>query len=131
MTRSVALLLSGCLVLGAVACAKREPAPAPAKAPAGGGGPAATPPPAGSPLSAIHEGMRPEDVQKILGVPESIRPYITGKAFIPFYYGRDRTRTGYYYKGKGRVVFSGDGGFSTNSRVVRVEYDPSEPGHPR
>jgi hypothetical protein len=34
----------------------------------------------------------------------------------------------YYYKGKGRVVFKGDGGFSTGSQVLYLEYDPTEPG---
>jgi hypothetical protein len=130
MRLSVALLLSGWLALGVVACARRSAETAPAKTQAGSA-PAATPAPAGSKLAAVKEGMRPEEVQKILGVPESIRPYITGKAFIPFYYGRDRTRTAYYYKGQGVVVFSGDGGFGTSSRVQRVEYNPNEPGYAR
>lgn len=56
--------------------------------------------------------------------------YITGKAFIPFYFGPDRHRMTYFYKGVGRVVFSG-GGFSMNATVSRVEYDPGEPGHAR
>ena len=130
MRRSVALLLSGCLALGVVACARRSAETAPAKTQAGSA-PPATPPPAGTKLAAVKEGMRPEEVQKLLGAPESIRPYITGKAFIPFYYGRDRTRTAYYYKGQGVVVFSGDGGFGTSSRVQRVEYNPNEPGYAR
>jgi hypothetical protein len=75
--------------------------------------------------------MRPDEVQKIAGAPTTIRPYITGKAFIPWYFGPDRTRTAYYYKGQGRVIFSGDGGLGTNSTVLQVEYDPTDPGAPR
>jgi hypothetical protein len=75
--------------------------------------------------------MRPEEVQRLAGAPGSVKPYITGKAFIPWYFGPDRTRTAYYYKGQGRVIFAGDGGLGTNSRVLRVEYDPGEPGYPR
>ena len=128
MRRSVGLALSALVVLGlAGGCAQQSPRPASsAPAPA-----AATPPPAGSKLASITKGMRPEEVQKIAGAPTTIRPYITGKAFIPWYFGPDRTRTAYYYKGQGRVVFSGDGGLGTNSTVLQVEYDPSEPGAPR
>lgn len=125
MRRSVVLLVLACgLALTAGACARKPKPQVAAEA-------AATPPPAGSPLAQVQVGMRPEEVQKILGAPSSIKPYITGKAFIPFYFGPDQTRTAYYYKGVGRVVFSGDGAFSTNSRVQRVEYDPSDPGYPR
>jgi hypothetical protein len=67
----------------------------------------------------------------LLGPPTGENEYITGKAFIPFFYGRDRTRQAYFYKGVGRVVFAGGGGFSRNWRVSRVEYDPNEPGRAR
>jgi hypothetical protein len=124
MRRPAVLILACVVALGAGACA-RKPKPQPnAEA-------TATPVPAGTPLADVKAGMRPEEVQKILGAPQSIKPYITGKAFIPFYFGPDQTRTAYYYKGMGRVVFSGDGAFSTNSRVQKVEYDPTDPGYPR
>ena len=123
--RRLALLVLACgLALTTGACARKPKAQPAAEA-------AATPAPAGTPLSEVKVGMRPEEVQKILGAPSTIKPYITGKAFIPFYFGPDQTRTAYYYKGVGRVVFSGDGAFSSNSRVQRVEYDLTEPGYPR
>ena len=127
MRGMVGLALSALVVLAVAGGCAQSPRPASsAPAPA-----AATPPPAGSKLAGITKGMRPEEVQKIAGAPTTIRPYITGKAFIPWYFGPDRTRTAYYYKGQGRVVFSGDGGLGTNSTVLQVEYDPSEPGAPR
>jgi hypothetical protein len=128
MRRSDGLTLSALLVLAMVGgCATQSTSPRPQAAPA----PAAMPPPAGSKLAGIREGMTPEQVQKIAGTPASIKPYITGKAFIPWYFGPDRQRTAYYYKGQGRVIFSGEGGFGTDSHVLRVEYDPSDPGAPR
>jgi hypothetical protein len=128
MRRSGGLLLSALLMLAMVGgCATQATSPRPQGAPA----PAATPPPAGSKLAGIREGMTPEQVQKIAGTPASIKPYITGKAFIPWYFGPDRQRTAYYYKGQGRVIFSGEGGLGTDSHVLRVEYDPSDPGAPR
>jgi hypothetical protein len=88
----------------------------------------ATPPPAGSPLAKVQVGMSARDVEAILGPPSDENAYMTGKAFIPFFYGRDRWRRAYFYKGVGRVVFAGGGGFSQNARVTRVEYDPNETG---
>ena len=87
--------------------------------------------PASGPLAAVRPGMDAAQVQRLVGAPTSERPFITGKAFIPWYFGPDRTRTAYYYKGQGRVIFSGPAGFGTDSHVLRVEYDPSDPGSPR
>jgi hypothetical protein len=129
MRCSVGLVLSALLMVEvAGGCARQSPSPRPASAPPAA---TATPPPSGSPLAGIRQGMRPEEVQKIAGAPTTIRPYVTGKAFIPWYFGPDRTRTAYYYKGQGRVVFSGDGGLGTNSTVLQVEYDPTDSGAPR
>jgi hypothetical protein len=99
-------------------------APPPARVPAPAGAPAS------GPLAAVHQGMDSAQVQRLVGAPTSVKPYITGKAFIPWYFGPDRTRTAYYYKGQGRVIFSGDP-VNSNSKVVDVQYDPSDPGHPR
>jgi len=129
MRRADGLALSALLILTVVTgCATQSPSPgSQSTAPP----PAATPPPAGSKLAGIREGMTPEQVQKIAGAPASIKPYITGKAFIPWYFGPDRQRTAYYYRGQGRVIFSGEGGLGTDSHVLRVEYDASDPGAPR
>ena len=111
------------LTLGLGACAKREPEPAPVRA--------ATPPPANSKLAKVQVGMSPREVEAILGPPTDESAYVTGKAFIPWYFGSDRWRRAYFYKGLGRVVFEGSGGFSQSAHVERVEYDPNEPGRSR
>lgn len=87
-----------------------------------------TAPPADSPLAKVKAGMRPREVEAILGPPDDENAYITGKAFIPYYYGRDRARQAYFYKGVGRVVFQGSGGFGQNYSVRFVDYDPAEDG---
>jgi hypothetical protein len=122
----VVLVAAGGLVLGAAGCAKRDKAPE--KAPVAEPSVKGTPPPADSPMAKVKPGMRPEDVVQVLGAPSRQSAYPTGKAFAPFYYGPDRWRSVYYYKGKGRVVFKGDGGFSSGSQVLYLEYDPTEPG---
>jgi len=108
--------------VGLSGCAKKEPAPAAQPAAA------TAPPPASSPLSKIKVGMSEQEVREILGPPTAENEYVSGKAFIPFYYGPDRSRRGYFYKGMGRVVFSGGSGFNRTGKVSRVEYDPSETG---
>jgi hypothetical protein len=75
--------------------------------------------------------MSVNDVESILGRPNDQNAYVTGKAFIPFYFGPDRAREAYFYRGLGRVVFAGSGGFSVSWHVERVEYDPNEPGRAR
>jgi len=112
--------------MGSGGCAKREKAPEkpPVAEPAVKG----PPPPANSPMAKVKPGMRPEEVVEILGAPSRQSAYPTGKAFTPFNYGPDRWRSVYYYKGKGRIVFKGDGGFRTSSQVLYLEYDPTEPG---
>jgi hypothetical protein len=124
----VAVAVVACLAMSIAGCARRERAAAPEKAPAAEPAAKGTPPPADSPLAKVKPGMRPEEVVAALGAPSRQSAYPTGKAFAPFYYGPDRWRSVYYYKGKGRVVFKGDGGFSSGSQVLYLEYDPTEPG---
>ena len=78
--------------------------------------------PANSPLAKVKMGMQRAQVDDLLGPPTSTRVFPSGKAFNPFYYGPDTTRTGAFYKGLGRVVFSGA------HQVVEIEYDPTEDG---
>ena len=116
------------VVVGAVAllaaaqigCASKDPGAA--EAPAAEA--AAVPIPADSPLAQITAGMTEVDVRKILGEPTQTRSYMTGKAWIPYYYGADTARTAWTYAGQGEVVFSRNrytGGLS----VVRVDYNPA------
>jgi hypothetical protein len=128
MGRKGRWLMALVVAVGLSGCAKREPEPEPASALQANTYP---PPPPKSKLAKVQVGMSPREVENILGPPTDENAYVTGKAFIPFYYGKDRWRRAYFYKGVGRVVFEGSGGFSQSAHVERVEYDPSEPGHSR
>ena len=119
---TLVLLWIGALALAA--CAHREPDPAASAK-------VIAPPPANSPLAKVQVGMSPRDVENLLGPPNDENAYTTGKAFIPWYFGSDRWRRAYFYKGLGRVVFAGSGGFSQSASVSRVEYDPNETGRAR
>jgi len=123
MRRLVLPVLAAALVLGG--CAKQSSTPAQQAPP-----PVEkfTPPPANTPLAKVKTGMTQGEVENAVGRANDQKAYVTGKAFIPFYYGPDRSRVAWYYKGQGRVIFEETGGFSSHPTVIRVEYDPNESG---
>jgi hypothetical protein len=84
----------------------------------------------GSPFSKLQIGMPIQQVIDIAGHPTDQGAYITGKAFIPFYYGSDRYRFEYVYKGQGRLIFAGGsvGDFSSG-HLTWIIYSPSEGGY--
>lgn len=86
--------------------------------------------PAGSPFSKIKIGMPMGQVNDIIGAPSDQSSYMTGKSFIPFYFGSDTARIETYYKKQGRITFSGGSGFGGRSyKVYQIVYDPSENGY--
>lgn len=118
------------ILLGALACCAGALALAPDAwpAPESEAAPetAAAPPPAESPLSRVHKGMPEGRVTEILGPATSSTSYRTGKGRNPFYFGSDARRQLWKYREQGRVLFSR--GRWGPYRVIRVEYDPEEPG---
>ena len=83
--------------------------------------------------------MNYTDAMAILGKPSAENAFCTGKQYIPFYGGKDKGRTNYYYKGHGVVVFHtevstfGIGGYvsctpKTPLEVSEVLYDANEAG---
>jgi len=80
--------------------------------------------PDSSPLAKITIGMSDSDVRKTLGEPSSQKAYMTGKSWIPFYYGPDTSRTDYVYDGIGRVVFSRNQ-YSGQLKVIDVVHAPN------
>ena len=82
--------------------------------------------PAGSPLAAIKLGDGEHHVRKALGEPDNANAYMTGKAWIPFYFGTDVARTDWMYTGKGRIVFSRNR-YTGALKVIRVMHNSDEP----
>jgi hypothetical protein len=121
------IVLAVVLAVGLAGCARR----APEEGRAQGAERVATPPPASSPLAKVQTGMSQREVQNLIGPPSDEKQYITGKAFIPWYFGPDRSRSAYYYKGQGRVIFAGGSVGNMTGKVTSVEYDPNESGHAR
>jgi hypothetical protein len=72
----------------------------------------------------LRLGMSRHVVHKQIGTPDDMGHKMTGKQFIPMYFGSDRMRSTEYYKGSGRLIFSGTDG----STLVEIHHDAGESG---
>ncbi len=89
--------------------------------------------PFNSKFSKLKIGMGFNEVISIAGKPTDTSSHITGKAWIPFYFGSGRYETVFYYKGVGRLTFAGGAGayapgVHDNSGLTIIEYNKSERG---
>ena len=82
----------------------------------------------GSKFTQLQIGMSRAQVQSIVGAPTDEGAYMTGKAWIPWYFGSDRYRHEFAYKGQGRLVFAGSGGFDTNAHLVWIIHNRGDSG---
>jgi hypothetical protein len=78
----------------------------------------------GSRFAGLRKGMSMKEVADRIGDPTGSDGHVMGKAFNPFYFGKDRYRRTWYYAGEGRLIFN------VSARLLKVIYDPSEVGHP-
>ena len=83
-----------------------------------------------SKFAQLQIGMGMKQVTDIAGPPTDQGAYITGKAFIPFYFGSDRHRFELVYKGEGRLIFAGGslGNFS-GGNLIWIIHCATEPGY--
>lgn len=86
-----------------------------------------------SKFSNLKIGMGFNEAISIAGKPTDTSSHITGKAWIPFYFGSGRYETVFYYKGVGRLTFAGGAGayavgVNDNSGLTIIEYDKNERG---
>lgn len=87
-------------------------------------------PVAGSPFTKLQIGMPLRQVTDLVGQPTDQGTYITGKAFIPFYYGSDRFRYELVYKNQGRLIFAGGSmGDLTGAHLIWVIYSANDSGY--
>ena len=83
----------------------------------------------GSKFNQIQIGMPLKQVIDIVGQPTDQGAYVTGKAFIPFFFGSDRYRHEVVYKGLGRLVFAGSSGFDSNAHLIWIIHSAAEQGY--
>ena len=83
-----------------------------------------------SKFSKLQIGMPVRQVTDLAGPPTDQGAYITGKAWIPFYFGGDRHRFEMTYKGQGRLIFAGGGmGDFSSGYLIWIIHNANEPGY--
>lgn len=82
----------------------------------------------GSKFSKVKIGMRLSQVDKLIGEPDDSDGHITGKAFIPFFFGGDTHRLEQFYKGEGILTFSPSHFAGSPDILVAITVDPDEQG---
>lgn len=83
-----------------------------------------------SKFSKLQIGMSMRQAVDLVGQPTDQGAYITGKAWIPFYFGSDRHRFEMVFKGQGRLIFAGGSlGDFTGGNLVWIIHNPSEGGY--
>jgi hypothetical protein len=83
----------------------------------------------GSQFTKLQIGMSMNEVASLIGQPTDRGAYVTGKAWIPFYYGSDRHRLEYVYKNQGRLIFAGGSmGDWSGGNLIWIIHNPNEPG---
>jgi hypothetical protein len=81
-------------------------------------------------FAKLQIGMPMRQVVDLAGPPTDQGAYVTGKAFIPFYFGADRHRFEMTYKGAGRLIFAGGSiGDYSSGNLIWIIHNPNEPGY--
>lgn len=82
----------------------------------------------GSKFTQLQIGMPMKQVTDLIGEPTDQGAYVTGKAFIPFFFGGDRHRYEMAYKGQGRLVFAGES-MGTGGNLIWIIHNKNDSGY--
>ncbi|MBK6850554.1 MAG: hypothetical protein IPG93_02810 [Burkholderiales bacterium] len=84
----------------------------------------------GSKFNKLEIGMGMKEVTDIAGQPTDQGAYVTGKAWIPFYFGSDRHRFEMVFKGQGRLIFAGGSlGDMSGGNLIWIIHNAKESGY--
>ena len=79
-----------------------------------------------SKFTRLQIGMPMRQVTDLIGQPTDQGAYVTGQAWIPFYFGNDRYRHEFVYEKTGRLVFAGSGA-DGSSPLIWIIHNRNEP----
>jgi hypothetical protein len=83
-----------------------------------------------SKFTNLEIGMGMKQVIDMIGRPTDQGSYVTGKAWIPFYFGSDRYRHEMVYKGQGRLIFAGGSmGNYSSGNLIWIIHNAQESGY--
>ena len=83
----------------------------------------------GSKFTRLQIGMSAKQALDLVGQPTDQGAYVTGRAWIPFYFGADRYRYEMAYKGQGRLIFAGSSGFDSNAHLIWIIHAAGDTGY--
>lgn len=84
----------------------------------------------GSKFTRLQIGMPLRQVTDLVGQPSDQGAYVTGKAFIPFFFGSDTHRQELVYKNQGRLIFAGGSmGDFGSAHLVWIIHNANEPAY--
>lgn len=84
----------------------------------------------GAPFTKLQIGMSMRQAVDLVGQPSDSGAYVTGKAWIPFYFGSDRHRYEMVYKNQGRLIFAGGSlGNWSGGNLIWIIHNPTEGGY--
>lgn len=87
-------------------------------------------PAANSKFTKLQIGMSMRQAVDLAGTPTDQGAYVTGKAWIPFYFGSDRHRYEMVYKNQGRLIFAGGSlGDFTGGNLIWIIHNGTEGGY--
>jgi len=82
-----------------------------------------------SKFAKLQIGMRQRQVEDLIGRPNDEDGHITGKAFIPFFFGGDTHRIEAFYKDEGQLTYSPPHFGGTANVLIRIIVDPKASGY--
>ena len=82
-----------------------------------------------SKFAKLRIGMGRKEVEDLIGQPNDQHAYTTGKAFIPFYFGKDAYRFQTFYKKEGSLTYEGGGITGTSGKLIRINVDTAATGY--
>ena len=82
-----------------------------------------------SQFASLQIGMSQAEVENRIGHGSDMKSYVTGKAWIPFYFGTDGHRFETYYKGQGSLIYTGGGIGGGRGVLIGINHDASEDGY--
>ncbi|MBI4742546.1 MAG: hypothetical protein HY777_13575 [Betaproteobacteria bacterium] len=87
-------------------------------------------PAANSKFKTLQIGMSMKQATDIAGQPTDQGAYVTGKAWIPFYFGADRHRYELVFKGQGRLIFAGGSMHNySGGNLIMIIHNDKESGY--
>ena len=82
-----------------------------------------------SKFAKLQIGMPAKQVTDLIGEPSDTDMNMTGKVFIPFYFGGDTMQMKAFYRGEGFLIYTGSHFAGAPNRLFEIHVNPAESGY--